>query len=56
MELRVITFGCSDYVHVYTEKSPLRPNLPYKTHSSIDNAIEYLKKTRSVPEPKVVEK
>jgi hypothetical protein len=56
MALRVITFDCSDYIHVYTEKSPVRPNPPYKTHSSIDNAIEYLKKTRSVSEPKVVEK
>jgi hypothetical protein len=53
--IRVVTFSCSNDVHVYTEKSYMKPRYPYLTHSSIDDAMKYLK-DRNIKEPKILEK
>ncbi len=39
----IVTFGCQSDVYVYEASSGVRPMWPYKTHSSVDKAKEYLK-------------
>ena len=38
----IITFGCSKFVHVYSENCSVRPMPPFKSHSSIQDAKDYL--------------
>jgi queuine/archaeosine tRNA-ribosyltransferase len=52
----VVTFTCNDHVHVYDEKSGILPMSPYKTHSSIEAAVKYLKETRNVNYPEIIVK
>jgi hypothetical protein len=49
-----VTFTCNDHVHVYDEKSGVLPMSPYKTHSSIEAAVKYLKETRNVNYPEII--
>lgn len=50
----IVTFSCQQNIFVYTEKSKVKPRLPYKTHSSVDNAEQHLKQ-RGVKEIRVIE-
>ena len=50
----VVTFTCNDHVHVYDEKSGVLPMSPYKTHSSIEAAVKYLKENRNVSNPEII--
>jgi hypothetical protein len=52
----VVTFTCNNHVHVYDEKSGVLPMSPYKTHSSIEAAVKYLKETRNVSNPEIIVK
>ena len=54
-EPKVITFKCSDSVHVYYNKCGLTPVYPYKVHSSIEDAKKYLKEVQGVAIPKLIE-
>jgi len=49
-----VTFTCNDHVHVYDEKSGVLPMSPYKTHSSIEAAVKYLKENRNVSNPEII--
>jgi len=53
-EKLVVTFTCNDHVHVYDEKSGVLPMSPYKTHSSIEAAVKYLKENRNVSNPEII--
>jgi len=55
-EKLVVTFTCNNHVHVYDEKSGILPMSPYKTHSSIEAAVKYLKETRNVSNPEIIVK
>lgn len=52
----VVTFTCNNHVHVYSNKSGVKPMPPYKIHNSVEKALEYLTKTRSLARPKVLHK
>ena len=52
----VVTFTCNNHVHVYDEKSGVLPMSPYKTHSSIEAAVKYLKENRNVSNPEIIVK
>lgn len=57
MKNRIITFGCSDYVHVYEVGCSELPRRPYRSHDSVKDAKEHLE-IRGVKSPptKVYEK
>jgi hypothetical protein len=44
----IVTFICNNDIHIYNDKSLVKPMPPYKVHSSIKDAEEYLKNTRDV--------
>lgn len=50
----VVTFTCNNHVHVYDEKSGVIPKSPYKTHSSIEAAVKYLKENRNISNPEII--
>ena len=52
----VVTFTCNNHVHVYEEKRGVLPMSPYKTHSSIEAAVKYLKENRNVSNPEIIVK
>ena len=39
----IVTFSCSNNVHVYNENSNVKPMWPYKAHVTIEHAIKHLK-------------
>ena len=39
---KIVTFSCSKSVHIYTPQSCLRPMLPCRFHSTIDEAKKFL--------------
>jgi len=51
--MRVITFECSDKVHVYMDGCGLRPARPYYTHQSIEDAKQALINTQDVENPQL---
>jgi hypothetical protein len=51
---RIITFGCSESIHIYTLQSSVRPNWPYKSHKSIEDAKKHLAELRGIKEPKII--
>jgi hypothetical protein len=52
----VVTFTCNNNIHVYDDKSGVKPMPPYKTHSSVEDARIYLEETRGVTVIKVLNK
>ena len=50
----IVTFTCNNHVHVYDEKSGVLPMSPYKTHSSIEAAVKYLKDNRAISNPEII--
>jgi hypothetical protein len=51
---RIITFGCSESIHIYTSQSSVRPIWPYKSHKSIEDAKKHLIDLRGIKEPKII--
>lgn len=49
----IVTFTCSSYVHVYEQKSGIKPVFPYNVHKSIEDAIKFLKEQKNIDEPNV---
>lgn len=39
---KIVTFSCNSSVHIYKKGCSEYPKTPYKTHDSINNAINYL--------------
>lgn len=52
--MKIVTFGCSDAVHVYGDKCGLSPRLPFRSHASIKAAKDHLKNIRGVKKIKVI--
>jgi hypothetical protein len=52
----IVTFTCNNHVHVYHEKSGVLPMRPFKSHSSIEVAVKYLKENRNVSNPEIIVK
>jgi hypothetical protein len=50
----IVTFTCQNNVFVYSDKSIVRPRLPFTSHKTIDEAKQHLK-LRGVNEIKVIE-
>ena len=50
----VVTFICSNKIHVYSGKTGFKPRHPYKTHGSVEDAKKYLEKERGVKEPNIL--
>ena len=40
---KIVTYSCSDIVHVYEPKCGFIPTFPYKVHEDIETALSYLK-------------
>jgi hypothetical protein len=53
---KIVTFTCNNGIHIYSEKSGVKPMFPYKIHTSIDNAVKYLKEDRGIDDPKILYK
>lgn len=51
---KIVTFSCSKSVHIYTPQSYLRPMLPCRFHSTIDEAKKFLKEKEGDYEIKLV--
>jgi hypothetical protein len=49
-----VTFSCSNAISVYHEKSGVKPRLPYKSHGTEQDAINYLKEEKGIDNPKIV--
>ena len=56
VEHLIVTFTCNKHVHVYHEKSGVLPMPPFKSHSSIEAAVKYLKENRNVSNPEIIVK
>ena len=56
MENEFVTFTCNNDIHVYDKTSGVKPMLPYKKHSSEEDAVKYLKETRGILDPKIIKK
>ena len=52
-DIRYITFGCSDSIHLYKREGGYNPAYPYKSHNSMDDARTYLTE-RGVKDIKIV--
>lgn len=50
----VVTFICSDEIHVYSGKTGFKPRQPYKIHCSVEDAKKYLEKEIGVKEPNIL--
>jgi hypothetical protein len=50
----IVTFSCTNNINVYDEKSSVKPRLPYKAHSTEEDAVNYLKENRGIDNPKIV--
>lgn len=50
---RIITFSCSESIHVYTSQSSVKPMWPYKSHSSLEDAKTHLMEVRGIKDPKI---
>ena len=50
----VVTFICSNKIHVYSGKTGFKPRRPYKIHGSVEDAKKYLEEERGVKEPNVL--
>jgi hypothetical protein len=50
----IVTFDCHNNVNVYNAKSGVKPRLPYRTHSTEEDAVNYLKENRGIDNPKIV--
>jgi hypothetical protein len=51
---RIITFGCSESIHIYTSQSSVTPMWPYKSHKSIEDAKKHLTELRGIKEPNII--
>ena len=56
VEQLIVTFICNNHVHVYYEKSGVLPMPPFKSHSSIESSVKYLKENRNVSNPEIIVK
>lgn len=39
---KIVTFPCSNSIHIYEEKCGLIPQFPFRMHDSIVSAMNYL--------------
>ena len=53
MKELIVTFSCSNNVHVYNENSSVKPMWPYKAHTTVEDAIKHLKE-RNVIDTKII--
>ena len=53
---KIITFNCSESIHIYNEKSILTPALPYKSHDSVFEAKIFLRDCKGIYNAKVIYK
>ena len=54
MSKTIVTFSCQKTIHVYHEKSSVRPMPPYKPHNSIEDAKKFMEEERGIKNPKVI--
>ena len=52
-DIRYITFGCSESIHLYKWNGGYNPAYPYKAHNGMDEARIYLTE-RGVKDIKIV--
>ena len=52
-DMRYITFGCSESIHLYKREGGYNPTYPYKSHNSMDEARTYLIE-RGVTDVKII--
>lgn len=43
MDNRIVTFSCSNMVHIYEPKCGYIPRDPYYSHKDIESALKFLK-------------
>ena len=54
MKELIVTFSCSNNVHVYNENSSVKPMFPYKVHTTVEDAIKHLKEKRNIVDTKII--
>jgi hypothetical protein len=52
--MKIITFKCSNYVHLYYNKCGVAPLYPYKKHSSIKDAKKYIEEVQGIYNSKII--
>jgi hypothetical protein len=52
-DMRIITFSCSESIHLFKKEGGYNPSYPYKPHNSMDEAKTHLS-NRGVTEMKIV--
>ena len=51
---RIVTFSCSNKIHIYEDGCGKIPNLPYKRHENIDAAVFYMSQILGVNDIEIV--
>lgn len=52
-DIRIITFSCSESIHLFKKEGGYNPSYPYKPHNSMDEAKTYLS-NRGITDIKIV--
>lgn len=51
----IVTFSCSNAIHVYKPKCSVLPRYPYKSHETLEKAKEHLN-TKGITDPEIITK
>ena len=51
---RIVTFSCSNKIHIYENGCGKIPNHPYKKHENIDSAVFYMSQILGVNNIEIV--
>jgi hypothetical protein len=51
---RIVTFSCSNKIHIYERGCGKLPNPPYKKHDNIDSAVFYMSQVLGVNDIEIV--
>ena len=51
---RIVTFSCSNKIHIYEKGCGKIPNPPYKRHENIDSAVFYMSQILGVNDIEIV--
>lgn len=51
---RIVTFSCSNKIHIYERGCGKIPNPPYKKHENIDSAVFYMSQILGINDIEIV--
>lgn len=50
----IVTFGCQQSIFVFPDKGSTLPMYPYKMHTNMKKAKQYMKDKRGIHKPKII--